>query len=413
MSFGRAPRATGWAIAVGVLFAAMADPLDAQTPEYDSDGGLGRHLAGGGEITAILSPRDTTAFFNYSDYERNLLRITRIRLFGEWRTVTRLSVIGEIRTENTDQIMMPALYLRWQPRTSQELYIHAGRIPPVIGGFGRHAYGRDNIVLGQPLAYQYLTSLRPDAVPATVEDLLRMRGRGWQPSYPVGSTATDTGVPLVSASTWDTGVAGIWRHGRIDVSSAVTQGSPAVPLVRDTNDRLMWSGRVGAFVGGGVTVGVSAARGQWLEDAVLDLTPAGRHTPSAQSLVATDVEVGHGPFLVRGEWIRSVFEVPITTATDPNARLDVWSGFVEARYRPLPRWQVGVRLDRLAFGDAPGSFPGSSVPSWDADVDRVEAVLGFRAHRRIELRGGWQHNWREGGRVREQGFPVLAVLGWF
>ena len=413
MSFRRASRATCRAVAVGLIVAATADPLGAQTPEYDSGGGFSRHLSGGGEISAVLSPPDTSAFFNYSDYERNLLRMTRLRLFGEWRTLTRLSVIGEIRTENADQIMMPALYLRWQPRAAHELYVHAGRIPPIIGGFGRHAYGRDNVVLGQPLAYQYLTSLRPDAVPATVEDLLRMRARGWQPTYPVGSTTTDTGVPLVSASTWDTGVAGIWRRGRIDMSGAVTQGSPAVPLVRDTNSRLMWSGRVGAFLGGGVTVGVSAARGQWLEDAVLDLTPDGRQTPSAQSLVGTDVEVGHGPWLVRGEWLRSFFELPITTAPEPNARLDAWSGFVEARYRPLPRWQVGVRVDRLAFGDAPGSFPGSNVPSWDADVERVEAVLGFRAHRRIELRGGWQYNWRDGGRVRERGIPILAALAWF
>src|SRR5262245_4336157 len=163
MPFCRAPRATGWAIVVGLLTAAIAARVDAQTPEYDPGGGLSRYLSGGGEISAILSPPDTTAFFNYSDYERNLLRITRIRLFGEWRTLTRLSVIGEVRTENTDQVMLPALYLRWQPRAAQALYIHAGRIPPVIGGFGRHAYGRDNIVLGQPLAYHHLTSLRPDA----------------------------------------------------------------------------------------------------------------------------------------------------------------------------------------------------------------------------------------------------------
>jgi len=36
----------------------------------------------------------------------------------------------------------------------------------VIGAFARQAYGRDNLVIGTPLAYQYLTSLRPDALPA-------------------------------------------------------------------------------------------------------------------------------------------------------------------------------------------------------------------------------------------------------
>ena len=64
---------------------------------------------------------------------------------------------------------------------------------------------------------------------------------------------------------------------------------------------------------------------------------------------------------------------------DPDARLHVWSGFAEARYRPVPRWQVGVRIDRLTFGDAPGALPAATGTSWDADVSRVEAVLGFRA----------------------------------
>jgi hypothetical protein len=406
----------GRASLLGVLIAltlAVPRPLEAQTPEYGDGGGLSRYLAGGGEATVVAGPRDTTAFFNYSDYERNLLRIARLRLFGEWRTAARLSVIGELRTENIDQLMMPALYVRWQPRATHDFYVHAGRIPPVIGGFGRHAYGRDNVVIGQPLAYQYLTSLRPDAVPSTVEDLLRMRGRGWQPSYPIGSTDLEPGVPLVSASKWDTGVAGIWRRGRVDVSAALTQGSPALPVVKDTNDHLMWSGRAAALVGGGVTIGVSGARGQWLENSVLDLTPGGRETPSSQTLIATDIEIGHGPWLVRGEWLRSVFEIPIVTAPDPNARLHVWSGFAEARYRPVPRWQVGLRVDRIAFGDAPGPIPDVTNTSWDADVDRIEAVLGFRAHRHIELRGGWQQNWREGGRVRARGLPVFAVLCWF
>ena len=407
------PSLLGRAALLGVLLVAAPSPVGAQMPEYGDDGGLGRHLAGGGEIMIVAGPRDTTAFFNYSDYERNLLRIARVRLFGEWRAATRLSVIAELRTENIDEVMLPALYVRWQPRATPDLHIHAGRIPPIIGGFARHAYGRDNVVVGQPLAYQYLTSLRPDAVPSTVDDLSRMRGRGWQPSYPVGATSIEPGLPLVSASKWDTGISGIWRRGRLDVSGALTQGSPAIPVVRDTNDQLMWSGRAAALVGRGVTIGVSGARGQWLEDNILDLTSGGRDTPASQTLVAGDIEFGDGPWLVRGEWLRSAFEVPVTTRPDLDARLHAWAGFAEARYRPVPRWQVGIRVDRLAFGNLPDTAPEAVALSWDADVKRVEAVVGFRAHRRIEIRGGWQHNWREGGRVRERGVPVLAVLGWF
>ena len=50
---------------------------------------------------------------------------------------------------------------------------------------------------------------------------------------------------------------------------------------------------------------------------------------------------------------------------------------------------------------------------WDAGVSRVEGILGFRAARSIEIRGGWQQNWRKGGRVTKQGYPELQVLYWF
>ena len=107
---------------------------------------------------------------------------------GEWRVAQRFSILGEARSENGDGVEVPAFYGRWQPWARHDLTVQAGGIPPVIGAFPRRAYGRDNVVIGSPLAYQYLTSLRPDALPATVDDLLRMRGRGWQPSYPIGST---------------------------------------------------------------------------------------------------------------------------------------------------------------------------------------------------------------------------------
>ena len=272
-------RVAVWLFVSGLAFAAGPAIAGAQMPEYGDGGGLGRHVSAGGEMTAILGRRDDVAFFNYSDYERNILRMARLRLFGEWRAASRLSAIGELRTEN-DDVMVAALYARWQPFTSHDLYVHAGRIPPVIGGFGRHAYGRDNIVVGQPLAYQYLTSLRPDAVPNTVEDLIRMRGRGWQPSFPVGANTIATGVPLVSASRWDTGVSGIWRRDRFEMSAALTRGSPAVPVVDDENGGLMWSGRLAARLTHGITIGVSGARGQWLTNDVLDLTRDKRSSPS-------------------------------------------------------------------------------------------------------------------------------------
>ncbi len=104
-----------------------------------------------------------------------------------------------------------------RPWRRHALDIQAGRIPPTFGAFSRHTYGTDNPVIGYPLAYQYLTSLRTDAVPGTADDLLGMRARGWRSSFPVGSETPGPGVPLITAFRWDTGVQVRWKHGPIEV----------------------------------------------------------------------------------------------------------------------------------------------------------------------------------------------------
>lgn len=399
-----------WFVSAVTLLGAFADRGAAQTIDRPYALGVGP-IAFGGEVAAVIGPADTTAFFNYTDYEHNALRVARLRLSAEWRMRPVLSVVGEVRSENASDVEVAALYLRWTPWEVGPLTVQVGRVPPVIGAFARRAYGRDNVVAGSPLAYQYLVSLRPDALPATADDLLRMRARGWRPSYPVGAQSIATGVPLVSASRWDTGVQLHWQQSRWELSAAVTRGSPAVPVVRETNGGLQWAGRAAARLPAGVTVGVSGARGQWIDDRALSLVPDAWRTHSTQRVWAIDAEYGTGRWLLRAEWLRSRFELPLVAAPDPTLTLAAWSGFGELRYRPHARWQVAARLDRLQFGRLTDAT-GAAVP-WDYPVRRVEAMLGFRATRQIEARAGWQHNWRPGSRSARRGFPIAEFLCWF
>jgi hypothetical protein len=371
-----------------------------------------RPVTVGGEVNLVAGPADNEAFFNYTDYEHNALRIARLRLMGEWRLASRLSILGEARTENGDGVQIPAFYARWQPWAAHEFTVQGGIIPPVIGAYPRRAYGRDNVVIGSPLSYQYLTSLRPDALPATVDDLLRMRGRGWQPTYPIGSKAITTGVPVVATSRWDTGVEANWRRGPIDAAGAVTLGSPATPVVSDPSDGLQYSGRVGAHLPGAITLGVSAARGAWINRSVLDLYPEDVRDRNKETVVGVDAEAGVGPWLVRAEWIHASFTLPFLTTPAPD-HLSTDSGFAEARYRFRPRWQVAGRVEHLGFSNVTGTLNNGLPTSWDAPVERVEGVLGFRAMRNLEIRGGYQYNWRDGGRVRERGYPTALLLFWF
>jgi hypothetical protein len=277
----------------------------------------------------------------------------------------------------------------------------------VIGAFARRAYGSDNLLAGAPLVYQYLTSLRPDALPGTTDDLLRMRARGWRPSYPIGSDRAAPGLPLITYSRGDTGVAMQWTAAGWTAAAAVTQGTAADPRVRDNNGGVSVSARVAAVRPSGLTLGFSAARGNWIDREAHRVAPSSaQYRSTAQTLAGIDMEFARGHWIVRGEWWHARYNVPTL-----SQRLFANAGFAEARYRFRPRWHLAARFDRLTFSEIEG-VPQIATP-WDAPVWRVEGALGIRVNRRLEVRGGWQHNWRTTNRTRTRGFPTLQALFWF
>ena len=133
-----------------------------------------------------------------------------------------VSFLTELRSENGDALKPYALYVRLRPWRSRPIDIQAGRIPPIFGAFPRREYGAGNPLIGYPLAYQYLTPVRPDALPASTDDVFRMRARGWRPIYPIGSLALATGMPLITAFRWDTGVQVRIGESSLNGSVAIT-----------------------------------------------------------------------------------------------------------------------------------------------------------------------------------------------
>lgn len=395
-------------------FAVLLLPISAfaQLPDRPLSNASGTIVVGA-EVSAALSRRDDEAFFNYTDYDNDALRMARIRLTGEWRPHAQWALLAEARVDTSRHAETAALFVRWRPVARWNFDVQAGRVPPVIGAFGRRAYGRDNPLTGVPLAYQYLTSLRYDALPLAVDDLLRMRARGWRPSFPLGSQSIEPGLPLVSTFRWDTGVTAHWSNDRVDLGAALTRGAPAHPVVKETNGGLQVSGRAAVMLPVGLTVGLSGARGDWIDRDVADLRPLAPGVTTTQSVIAADAEFSRGRLIVRSEAMRVTFGLPVANAPSFTSPLVASSAFVEGRYRFLSRWQLALRADRLSFSDVTGTlFEGAATP-WDANVDRLEATVGLRVLRTLELRGGYQYNWRDGGRTRRLGFPTAQLLYWF
>ncbi len=195
--------ATALAIGTGAPASAQAIPSEALSIAE------GR-LTLGGNVSATFSCAwgstadpgacgDDTAFFNYTDYEHSALRSLVIDLTAALHATDRISILGDLRSENVGEPQPYALYVRVRPWRSRGFAIQAGRIPPTFGAFARRSYPSDNLLIGYPLAYQYLTSLRPDSLPSSADDLLGQQGRGWLSQFPVGNTEPARGLPLVSA----------------------------------------------------------------------------------------------------------------------------------------------------------------------------------------------------------------------
>jgi hypothetical protein len=367
----------------------------------------------GGTIVGTLGTPDNIAFFNFTDYENNALRTLRLSVAGQWRPIARIALVAEVRSDDLQHVAAHAAYVRVRPWQARAFDIQAGRIPPSFGAYARRAYNADNPLIGHPLAYQYLTSLRADAIPASTDDLLRMRGRGWQPSFPIGSAANAPGLPVVSSLRWDTGVQARWSSGRVEAIGAVTAGSLSDPRVSDNNDGRQVAVRIAATPVVGLVLGASGARGAWLSRDVTDNLPDGLSGRThLQRAFGLDAEYSRDYWLIRGELVRSGWAMPLQLQGNVQ-RLGALGMWIEGRYRFTPRFFLAGRLDRLSFSKVSGTlFEGRPTP-WDGGVERVEVGGGWYFMRNLVGRAMIQRNWRDGGRIESRTYVSGQLAYWF
>jgi hypothetical protein len=384
-------------------------PATAQTlPSEPVTFGGGRVVIGG-DVAASLAP-DDLGFFNYGDYEHSTLRQIRLGITGSVRANRRLSVLGEMRIDNFQVVTPFAFYARVTPWPERRFDIQIGRVPPTFGTFARHAYGNENPLIGYPLAYQYLTSLRTDSVPANADELLFMRGRGWLSNFGVGNLAPARGLPLATAFSWDTGIQVTTGWRAVDVTASVTNGSAANPRVRDDNSGKQLAARVAVRPTIGLIVGASWSRGQFGQQFLIDLTSPPDSRKFMQNAYGADLEYSRDHWLVRADAVLGEFLIPALQApfiTDPLRALAL---SLEGRYVIGPGLYVAARAEHLAFSHIRGT---SGSAEWDAPVTRVEAGGGYYLQRNVVARLTVQVNRREGGRVRESTLPALQLLYWF
>ncbi|MGE3706657.1 MAG: hypothetical protein AB7I13_15415, partial [Vicinamibacterales bacterium] len=270
----------------------------------------------------------------------------------------------------------------------------------------RRPYPSDNILIGYPLAYQYLTSLRADALPATGDELLGMRGRGWLANYSLGNLAPAPGLPIVNGLVWDTGIQVHAATDLVQATAAVTTGTLAAPRVRDNNAGKQVSGRVALQPSPGLVLGASAARGPYASrSSATSAGLAADDTSLTQTAWEADIEYSLGHFLTRAEAILSTWRLP-TIAVPLRAR----AASIEGRYRLRPGLYAAARFDWLGFSDIAAT---SGPRPWEAPVTRLEAGAGYSIRRNILLKVVYQRNDRDGGRIPVVSLGGAQMVYWF
>ena len=404
-----------WRLCAALLLAlALPSAGRAQFPPAGPITVAGGRLTISGEAAVSISPEDK-AYFNYSTAAYNLLRLVRFDGSAALRVSSRLFLLGDVRVlgaigDGGWTVDPYALFARIRPWPEKFLDVQVGLVPPVFGAFSRRGYGADTPLIGFPLAYQYVTSLRPDALPATADDLLLKRGRGWRVRYPVGNPAADHGVPLMEGLRYPVGVEVHGGSEKFEAAAAVTTGSLAVPDGSVGGSRQV-SGRLAVRPFVGLVLGGSASRGVFLERSLTDaLQTTGQSGVNDQRAVGFDAEYSRGYWLLRAEGIFSSWRVPPVAAPYIDAPLHAFGLDVEGRYRILPGLSAAVRVGRLGFNQVSGST-GSF--GWEAVVWRVEAGGSYALRRNVLVKAVYQYNWRDTPYMHTAGLASAQLLVWF
>ena len=391
---------------------ALAQHWTDETPSL-----AGGRVTLGGELTVTASPEDDGRF-NYTDYERNALQLIRVALTAAVRPVERVTLVTELRAEGDtsggEWTATPyALYVRVRPWRDRPIDIQAGRIPPVFGVAGRRAYANDNVLIGYPLIWQYLTILRPDAVPANADELIYARDAGWRSWYSVGAGDYARGVPLATAFRYDTGVEARFgdESSKVSVATALTAGTLSSPGTGARSGGPQFSTRVAVRPTMGLVVGGSFADGDFLSTAAeRELPGDSRGHRYSQRSWGFDAEYSRDHWLVRAEGIAVRYALPYLYDPPIDEPITSAGVSVEGRYRIVPGVTVGARVDRLGFSELAGTH--QTLP-WDAPVSRVEAGLAWTIVRHVTARISVQHNRRDRGPVTSSTLPAAQVSVWF
>jgi hypothetical protein len=377
------PGTAGRRIAVAAFLAlalmAVAIRAAAQTPAVQVRG-----------LVDIVATDDTDyRYFNTVNTGDSYFDALRTRLFVEAaRGQTSVYLQFLVSPESYNAWRFYGGYLMHRVWDERNVFVEAGLIPVLDGIWASHTYSNKNPLVGIPMAYYWKSSMTATMMPENLDQVLEKRGEAQE--YGViytDSTGAVRGkkyaaMPILYDNCWNYGLYSLGTLGRFEFAAGVTLGSAGAAVQgSDTNENIAIHGKVGYAVTPGLTLTLSATHGAYLDRVVTPYLPAGKTVNDYfQDLVGVSAEWRWGQLNLMGEYWWNHVDTPVRADG-----LDSESFWLQAVYTFLPGWDAAVRVDAMRFEEVEDS--AGNVLTWDQDVDRCEAGVGYHYSRNLFLKG--------------------------
>jgi len=331
---------------------------------------------------------------------QNYLNSPRLSMLGtlqvqEWLSIFALGDVdrGFDPTDGSIQIRPDVYYAKISP-FGGILQGKFGAIPTSFGQWVNRHFSWQNPLVNAPLAYEWFMAIRGDTARITPKTQPANRSTWlpiiWGPSYTSGGQFNGT----LDRIDW------AFEFKNDALSSAV----PYWQLWENPLDgsALTYTGWLGWRPTTEWNIGASGSTGSYV---VPNSFPGWQNY--LQNTAGVDVSWAHGDLELWGEALWSSFDIRSSPLSQAGT-VGVVSYFMETRWRFDAQWWLAGRWNQQLYGDAPGTSD-----SWDDDVWRIDACLGWRVDRTLTVKTQFSYTDESGppptGQPNKQGQYVFDL----
>lgn len=298
---------------------------------------------------------------------------------------------------STHDFRFDEVFVRYEAAGSA-LQLQVGRFVPIMGNFLNRQDNWDAGLVSYPLAYEQVTSVSDQLIPA---DAAAFAARRNQLDFPQKTLW----LPAYWAQLYTQGAAVFGQHNGWDYSLNFMNAAPSSRGA--VWNEFEWSApsylaSLGYQLNPAWRLGVTGTYGAYLQEEAEAALPAGTdRNDYLQRNVGLDLTWKRGLWSVWAELIYTEFDVP-NVADDAS----FWSYYVEGRYAFKPRWWLSARWNQQIYNEI-DTANGSE--DWDNDLYRIDLGLGHHPSRHTQVRLQYSYQRQDADFQNGEHFAVLEL----